>query len=284
MLFLARLLEHYLPSDVVSPYSLIVLLVFCCFLLNILGRFDIELLWAPIWYDIKKYRLPNLVRKITFQKPLVISRPELLVGGGGDEWRLAENTLVDSYRVTTKDIDLMIHQNNARYLTRADIARFKWLHDSGLFHACWFAGLSPVTASQTIRYRRELRFGVTYSIVTRCVGWDAKAIFIEQLFTVNDEVHAILEVREGISVPKKIKDKFPMTAEAPLTWVMREILKWDKKQVPADEKLPPGDFANWLSFLHDNYSRVISYGSPASPNGVKSEEERSSKKERQKKE
>ena len=101
--------------------------------------------------------------------------------------------------------------------------------------------------------------------MTRCVGWDAKAIFLEHLFVVGKEenVHAILEVREGIAVPKKMKEKYPETASAPLTWVMRNILKWDRETVP-DTKELPNDVDKWNQFLVENSLRITG-GSASSP-------------------
>lgn len=294
MYLLAQLLEDHFPHHLISPYTLIIVLFFVIFFLNVVRIFDVGLFARPIWYDLKKYRIPKLFARRNMKNntgeevETIISRPEFLTAASASDendgvaffdWRVLLINNVNNKQsrspvhvhvheatVTTSDIDLMLHQNNSRYLREADLARFEWLVDSGLFHSAWNAGLSFVTASQTIRYRRELRFGVKYKIVTRCVGWDAKAVFLEQLFVVvvgsDCEVHAILEVREGIVVPKKIKDKFPQTADAPLTWIMREVLKWDYRQIPQDEKQPPRDFANWLTFLSDNYTRVIGFGSP----------------------
>lgn len=259
---LSKLIEENFPENIISPFTVISFLL-CALIFAIFIRcFDVAIFIRPLWYDFTKFRVPNLLRRITFQKLLVISRPELVVGGLGDDWKTAQHVCIHKAVVSSHDLDLMFHMNNSRYLREADIARFKFLHDTGLFHACWFRGVSLVTASQTIRYRREIRSGVRYEIVTRCVGYDAKALFIEHVFVVKGEVHAILEVREGIAVPKKIKEKFPQTENAPLTWVMRDILKWNKTQVPLDLCPPPADFSGWLEFLHSNYSRVIGVSSP----------------------
>lgn len=261
---IAAFIEQNFPHNLLSPYSCIALLLGVIFFLSIIRKFDVGIFVAPLYFDLVNYRLQNLFRRITFQKPYVISGKELLVGGGGDDWTKAEHTTVYDTQVTTSDIDIMMHMNNARYLRNLDIARFEWLHKSGLFHAAWFKGCAFVTASQTIRYRRELRHGVNYRIITRCTGWDKKAVFLEHLFCVKDEIHAISEWRGGISVPRKMKEKYPQTAEAPMTWIVTDVLKWT--DVPEIKK-PSADIDNWLNFLNDNYTRVI--GDPSSPTSPK---------------
>ena len=275
---LSQIIEDNFPHQLVSPYQLISILFSLLLFTFFINKFDIGLFAFPLWYDFRNYRLKNWIRKITFQKPYVISRPELLTQGADgnevfDSWKLSSSSVTTTTRHSTKvsvsDLDLMFHANNARYLREADFARFEWLHKSGLFHACWFNGLSVVTASQTIRYRRELPFGCKYTIVTRCTGWDPKAIFLEHLFVVSggnnknkkddEQVHAILEVREGIAVPKKMKEKYPETATAPLTWVMRNKLKWDKNTVP-DVRATPKDVEQWNQFLVDNSQRITGGG------------------------
>lgn len=295
---LAKLLEDIYPQDLISPFQLIIVLLVLLIATLVINMFDVGIFTSLIFFDLIHYRLRYWFNKfILFRKqPFVISRPELFLAGGSgragetesgttddetkrrqkeqqEEWKktLAEianrDTLLSSSgtmtfhhaKVTTSDLDMMLHCNNARYLREADLARFAWLHQSGVFHACWFNGLSPVTASQTIRYRRELPFQCRYTIVTRCVGWDGKAIFLEQLFVVKGDIHAVLEVREGISVPRRLKEKFPETATAPLTWVMRNKLKWEKSVVP-DVKVLPKDVENWNQFLVDNSTRVVIAG------------------------
>lgn len=256
---ISSIVEQNFPHHILSPYICIAILLAIILFFSVVRKFDLGLLTEPLIYDIVNYRLRNWKNRLTFQKPYVISRPELVTGGGGDDWTQAEHTTVYSAKVTTHDLDLMFHKNNARYLRSADLARFEYLHASGLFHAAWFRGIAFVTASQTIRYRREIKFGEKYQIITRCTGWDKKALFIEHIFCVKNDVHAIVEVREGISVPRRLKEKYPLTADAPMHWVMREVLKWNV----LDVKKPSTDVDNWLTFLNDNYTRVI--GDPSAP-------------------
>jgi acyl-CoA thioesterase FadM len=258
---IADLIENYFPRHVISPYSCITILLGMICFFAVIRLFDLGLIIGPVYYDLVNYRFRSWLNKITFQKkPFVISRPELVTGGGGDDWTQAEHTTIYDTYVSTFDIDLMFHMNNARYLRNADLARFEYLHASGLFHAAWFRGAAFVTASQTIRYRREIKFGQKYRIITRCTGWDRKALFIEHVFCVKNEVHAILEVREGISVPKKIKEKYPLSADAPMLWIANEVLKWENFP---EFKRPSADVDIWLKFFNDNYTRV--FGDPSSP-------------------
>jgi acyl-CoA thioesterase FadM len=165
-------------------------------------------------------------------------------------------------------------------MREADVARFKWMTDTGIFHAGYARGMAFVTAAQTIRYRRELAFNQRYRIVTRALGWDGKAVFIEQRFVVDkkhhhhhhhgsaspadEEVHAVLIVREGVMVSKAAKTKFPKTADAPVHFVLHDVLGWPTDRVP-EMRSPPPDVAAWLDTIQATHARVTGASAPSSP-------------------
>jgi hypothetical protein len=57
------------------------------------------------------------------------------------------------------------------------------------------AGVLPVMASETITFRRSLMPWQRFTVETRLVGWDERAIFTEQQIVVGGEVFARATMR-----------------------------------------------------------------------------------------
>lgn len=101
------------------------------------------------------------------------------------------------------EIDFLGHKSNATYLTDFDAARVyhlssilrvglhKWLSEqSGL------VPLLPVLAGVECSFRRSIRPGQRYDIVTRIIGWDQKWCFVVSHF-----------VKEGAFRPRAFSDQ-----------------------------------------------------------------------------
>lgn len=174
---------------------------------------------------------------------------------------------VHEAKVTTRDCDLMGHMNNARYPREADFARHELFVECGLFDVCWKGKMPLVTAAQSIRYRRELKFGTRYQIRTRIVGWDGSSLYVQQTFCARSPntgeavVHAVLIVKESVAVGAKRKASLPH----PLTEAMTR-LGWLPPSPISDALMtraylpptaaPPHDVAVWASSLLETSSRV----------------------------
>jgi acyl-CoA thioesterase FadM len=63
-----------------------------------------------------------------------------------------------------------------------DLGRVDLLIRSGLMKLIRRAGYSPVIAAETIRVRRPLRLFQRFVIETRVIGWDDKAVLMQQRF------------------------------------------------------------------------------------------------------
>lgn len=89
-------------------------------------------------------------------------------------------------RVTPSDLDLStghLHQNNVRYFDQLQQERIKFLFRSGLIPALHRHGLRMALADMHVRFRRELRPGQAYQIVTKLCGWsDSDAVYLECAF------------------------------------------------------------------------------------------------------
>jgi YbgC/YbaW family acyl-CoA thioester hydrolase len=93
-------------------------------------------------------------------------------------------------RVWPGDLDELRHVNNGVYLSMLDLARYELLKRSGIWARMQQARLYPVVAAQTIAYRKSLRLGQRFGIETRILGYDARAVYLEQRFVVHGEIYA----------------------------------------------------------------------------------------------
>ena len=100
-----------------------------------------------------------------------------------------------AFRVAPSDLDLLGHMNNGKYLSLLDVGRMDLLLRSGVWPKLRAKGWYPVVAGQTITYRRSLKLGQRFDLLTRVVGFDDRWVFIEQTFVVGEVVHAQAIVR-----------------------------------------------------------------------------------------
>lgn len=98
-------------------------------------------------------------------------------------------------RVLPTDVDLNVHLTNSRYPQLMDIGRMDMLVRSGTGQAMHKAGINPVLVESNLAFKRDLPLGVRFTLETRVVGRDRKALVIEQRFLVGDAVHAIGTVK-----------------------------------------------------------------------------------------
>ncbi|MCU1438385.1 MAG: thioesterase family protein [Naasia sp.] len=100
------------------------------------------------------------------------------------------DVLTVSRRVWPGDLDELRHVNNGVYLSMLDLPRTELLQRSGLWSRMRAAGVYPVVAAQTIAYRKSLQLWQRFTIESRVLGYDDRAVFIEQRFVVDGEVYA----------------------------------------------------------------------------------------------
>lgn len=100
-----------------------------------------------------------------------------------------------SFRVLPTDLDVLGHLNNGMYLSIMDLGRLDLLRRSGAWRSLAAAGIYPVIANETISFRRSLMPWQRFTIESRIVGYDAKAVFMEQRFVVAGEIYAQALIR-----------------------------------------------------------------------------------------
>jgi acyl-CoA thioesterase FadM len=157
-------------------------------------------------------------------------------------------------RVLPLDLDVCLHMNNGRYLSMMDLGRVDMLLRSGLWDAMRKAGFTATVAAETIRFRKSLLPFQWFTLETRLLGWDDKALFMQQRFLRRRRKDNAIEVAaEGIVrmrlIPLNgaktstafIRELGPLYLESPRLpgWVN----DWNKTQSEAggrsaDEKSP----------------------------------------------
>lgn len=93
-------------------------------------------------------------------------------------------------RVLPTDIDIAMHVNNGMYLSLMDLGRFDLMARSGTWKAIRRRGWTPVVAGETIAFRRSLQLWQQYTIETKVIGLDEKAIYFEQRMVSDGEIYA----------------------------------------------------------------------------------------------
>jgi acyl-CoA thioesterase FadM len=100
-----------------------------------------------------------------------------------------------AFRVWPLDLDLLGHVNNGVYLSMLDVARVDMMLRSGAWPVLKKAGVYPVVAAETIRFRRSLQLFQSFDVESQVIGWDERAFLIEHRFWRGDELVAEAVVR-----------------------------------------------------------------------------------------
>jgi acyl-CoA thioesterase FadM len=98
-------------------------------------------------------------------------------------------------RVLPTDLDVNNHVNNGVYFSLMDLGRFDLLHRSGAWATMMKKGYYPVIASETITFRKSLLPWQRYVLESKIVGYDDKAVYLEQRFVVHGEIYAVGYIR-----------------------------------------------------------------------------------------
>ncbi|KAL3671997.1 hypothetical protein V7S43_002662 [Phytophthora oleae] len=139
-------------------------------------------------------------------------------------------------RIGLMDLDRNGHCNNARFLRECGFGRRDLWQYNGVWKVVTAAGGNLVVGSQTVRYRRELSFGQTYTMQSRLICWDKRAFYVEHRFVTQgakgEFINAIVLVKNtvlGALSPAQIVAKLP-------------ALQTDEEANPST----PADVAAWI--------------------------------------
>jgi acyl-CoA thioesterase FadM len=94
------------------------------------------------------------------------------------------------FRVLPTDLDVLGHMNNGIYFSIMDVGRTDLLIRAGVWAKFSARGYYPVLAGETGTFRKSLRPWQRFDLETRVIGYDEKAVFVEQRFVVDGEIYA----------------------------------------------------------------------------------------------
>jgi len=156
----------------------------------------------------------------------------------------ADAPLVTRGRVCVSDLDWNMHQNNSCYFLEADVSRYPWI-------VALLSGApghtSPAAAARfglamggcDLFFKREMRFAQRWAMETRCVGFDAKWLYIRQTFF--DEARA----RRGGHVAGGAA---PLPADSVFARGLCRLVFKEKTGAEAGKTVPPAEVLRFLRY------------------------------------
>jgi acyl-CoA thioesterase FadM len=139
------------------------------------------------------------------------------------------------FRVWPTDLDLLWHVNNGVYFSIMDLARIDLMIRAGMAAKIRARGWYPVVVAETIQFRRSLNPFQRFEIETRVLGWDEKAIVLEQQFYRGEEAvaHALVRARflsrrGGTVAPTQLIEVFGLPPQSP--FMGEYAIRWNEAQ------------------------------------------------------
>lgn len=102
---------------------------------------------------------------------------------------------VTPFRVLPTDLDILKHMNNGVYLSILDLGRLDLLSRSGMWAKLTKKGWYPVVVAETISFRKSLTLWQKFTVESRVLGFDDKAVYLEQRCVVDGEIYARAYIR-----------------------------------------------------------------------------------------
>lgn len=94
------------------------------------------------------------------------------------------------FHVLPTDLDVLGHMNNGVYFSIMDLGRMDLMIRAGAWKRLGELGYYPVASNETITFRKSLQPWQRFDLETRIVGYDDRAVFVEQRFVVSGEIYA----------------------------------------------------------------------------------------------
>jgi acyl-CoA thioesterase FadM len=144
--------------------------------------------------------------------------------------------------VWPQDIDFNLHMNNARYLSVMDYARMHLLARGRLLEHIVRSRWQPVVGAVWMTYRRSLPLFSAFTIASRLMCWDERWFYIEQKFTVGENLAAVgwvkgmlRDARGSVKPQEALERATPGVVSPPMP---DAIMQWNAL---TREKLQAGD-------------------------------------------
>lgn len=135
------------------------------------------------------------------------------------------------------DLDPWVELNNGRTLTIYDLGRIPLGERTGLHRALKTQGWGMTVAGNTVRYRKRVRMFDRVEMVSRCIGWDHRFLYVEQSMWKGADcasqqiVRAAVTSAQGIVAPARLVEALGQGAESPqlpdwiAAWIAAEAIR-----------------------------------------------------------
>ena len=132
------------------------------------------------------------------------------------------------------DLDLWNELNNGRTLTLYDLGRMPLARRTGLDRVLRIHGWGITVAGNSTRYRRRVQAFDRLDMASRCIGWDARFVYMEQSMwkgadcTSQVIIRSAIVGKSGIVPPSELIKAMGHPIESPdlpdwvLTWISAE--------------------------------------------------------------
>lgn len=130
------------------------------------------------------------------------------------------------------DIDMFLELNNGRTMTLYDMGRLVLARRTGLIGVLRANRWGMTVAGSSVRYRRRVRMFDRFDMESRCTGWDARFLYVEQSMWRRGECtsHALLRLavtdRAGIVPTARVLEALgasPVSPDLP-DWIAAWII------------------------------------------------------------
>ena len=136
------------------------------------------------------------------------------------------------------DLDMWAELNNGRTLTIYDLGRIPLAVRTGLGASVRRRGWGITVAGNTLRYRRRVRMFDRLEMHSRCIGWDAKFIYMEQSLWRDGDCTSHMLLRSAVTCGKGIVPPSEVLADLGVTAVSPVLPEWVDAWIAADATRP----------------------------------------------
>lgn len=139
------------------------------------------------------------------------------------------------------DLDPWMELNNGRTLTLYDLGRLPLSRRTGVERVLRDRGWGLTVAGSSVRYRRRVTMFTRLTMHSRCLGWDARFLYMDQSMWAGEEctsqalIRSAIVSKAGIVPPAQLAEAMGVAPESPALpdWV----LAWS--QAEATRPWPP---------------------------------------------
>ena len=158
------------------------------------------------------------------------------------------DTDVTEVRIWPIDIDIFLELNNGRTLTFYDLGRIPLARRTGLIEMLRRERWGMTMAGASVRYRARIRTFELIEMRSRCVGWDARFVYIEQSMWKGQTCCNQIVYRSAMTGPEGIVPTERVMQALGVDPVSPTLPDWIQAWIEAEDRRPwPPQEAEFIS-------------------------------------